>query len=230
MGYRKAGLKKVNTSLHLNDRDPSASDDALSSYSGVTVSIDIGDRWMNTSTGAIFICRDNATDAAVWDVSGDSVGHQGFADYNDAATALAPISVVADTWTRLTNDKQGAYTNIAYMPSGVDRFFNEDGIDVSDLSLGDSIVIRYDFTVTPAINGAFLEFRLLLGAGAGEYPLQRPVGTLSNGAGYAYPVTGEILVYMGDLNTRDNPIYLEVKCSESATIVNAGLAIVIVRR
>ena len=155
---------------------------------------------------------------------------QGFADYNDAATTLTPISLTADTWTRLTNDEQGAYTNTGYMPLGVSRLFDEDGIDVSELSLGDSIIIRYDFTVTPAINGAFLEFRLLLGSGAGEYPLQRPIGTLSNGAGYAYPVTDEILVYMGDLNTRDNPIYLEIKCSEAATVTNAGLAIVVVRR
>ena len=155
---------------------------------------------------------------------------QGFADYNDAATANTPISVTANTWTALTNDGLGAYTNTAYLPTGVTSLFSNNQIDVSGLDLGDVVNLRYDFTITPNVNGAFLEFRLTLGAGAGGYTLERPIGTLSNGAGYSYRVTGEFLVYMGDTNTRDNPIGLEVKCSEAASVVNAGLVITVVRR
>lgn len=155
---------------------------------------------------------------------------QGFADYNDAATSTTPIALTADTWTVVTNDTLGAFTNTTYLPLGVSSLFSSNEIDVSELDLGDAILIRYDFTLTPSINGAFAELRLSLGAGGSAYTLPRPVGTLSNGSGYDYQITGEFYVYMGDTNTRDNPIGIEVKCSEDAELVNAGLVVQVIRK
>lgn len=162
-------------------------------------------------------------------VSLESIERQGFADYNDAATASSPIALLSDVWTVVTNDTLGAFTNTTYLPEGVSSLFSSNEIDVSELSLGDAILIRYDFTITPQVNGSFCELRLSLGNGGGAYNLNRPIGTLSNGAGYQYQVTGEFYVYMGDTNTRDNPIGLEVKCSENALLQNAGLVIQVIR-
>ena len=155
---------------------------------------------------------------------------QGFADYNDSATATSPISLVANSWAVVTNDTLGAFTNTTYIPDGVSSLFSSNEIDVSDLELGDAILIRYDFTITPQVNGSFAELRLSLGSGGGAYHLNRPIGTLANGAGYQYQVTGEFYVYMGDTNTRDNPIGLEAKCSENAVLQNAGMVIQVIRK
>lgn len=155
---------------------------------------------------------------------------QGFADYNDTITAVTPISVAANTWTALTNDGAGAYTNTAYLPSGVTSMLSADKIVTTGLVAGDSLLVRYDFTITPTVNGSFVELRATLGAGGGAYTIPRPIGTLSNGAGYNYRTTGEMYLYMGDSNTLDNPIGFEVKCSEVASLTNAGMVIQVIRQ
>jgi len=38
------------------------------------------------------------------------------------------------------------------------------------------------------------------------------------------------MIYMGDTNTKDNPIKLQVKLSTNGTLVNAGTSIGVVRK
>jgi len=156
----------------------------------------------------------------------------GFADYNDASTSGTPIALVADTWTTIPNDGAGAFTNLAYLPSGVTALMDTStgAIDVSELSLGDVVLIRNDYTVTPATNNASLSFRYQLGTGGGSYTLEKRVGRLDEGSGIGYRQSLNVdKIYMGDANTRDNPIVLQVKLSTTGTLVNAGSAISVVR-
>ncbi len=156
----------------------------------------------------------------------------GFADYNDASTSGTPIVLVADTWTTISNDGLGAFTNTAYLPSGVTALMDTStgAIDVSELSLGDVVLIRNDYTVTPDTNNASLSFRYQLGTGGGSYTLEKRVGRLDEGSGIGYRQSLNVdKIYMGDANTRDNPIVLQVKLSTSGTLVNAGSAISVVR-
>ncbi len=157
----------------------------------------------------------------------------GFIDYNDTSTTTTPISLVADTWTTIPNDGLGAFSNDSYKPDGnvVELMDTSVGaIDPTGLHLGDTILIRNDFTVTPSTNNASLEFRYSLGTGAGSYTLQKRLGRLDEGSGlgYRFSLTPD-LIYMGDLNTRDNPISLQVKLSSSGTLINAGTVIQVVR-
>ena len=41
----------------------------------------------------------------------------GFANYEDTATVTTPIVLTADTWTTLTNNKQGTHTDENYKPA-----------------------------------------------------------------------------------------------------------------
>ena len=43
----------------------------------------------------------------------------GFADYNDALTTVTPIVLTANTWTDITNDGLGSFTNLNSLPFGV---------------------------------------------------------------------------------------------------------------
>lgn len=161
-----------------------------------------------------------------------SVSLPGFEDANDSVTAGSPIALVADTWTSLTNDAGGGFSNTAYLPSGITSLFNgtTGKIDPTQLALGEAILVRNDFTITPNVNGAFAEFQYTLGTGGNAYTLPVPLGTLSNGGGIAYRFQFTDFIYMGDTNTRDNEIGLQVRCSEEGSVVNAGSAVWSLRR
>ena len=154
----------------------------------------------------------------------------GFIDYNDA-TGL--VAIVADTWTTIPNDGLGAFTNKAYKPNDVTEFMDvsNGSIDVSELTLGDAVLIRNDYVINPNTNNALLEFRYVLGQGANIYELQSTIGRLDNGSGidYRYSLKSD-LIYMGDLNTKDNPIFLQVKLSTNGSLTNSGSVIQLIKR
>ena len=154
----------------------------------------------------------------------------GFIDYNDTTGSF---SITADTWTDLPNNGAGAFTNKDYPPNGVTELIDTATgyIDASELSLGDNILIRNDYTINPNTNNAQLRFRYQLGNGAGLYTLEKIVGRLDSGSGqgYRFSLTPD-LIYMGDSNTRDNPIKLQIYCTSNATVTNAGTVITVVKR
>jgi hypothetical protein len=161
-----------------------------------------------------------------------SADYQGFADYNDATTAGTPISLLRDTWTTITNDGAGAFSNTANLPYNITSLMDTStgAIDVTELELGDAILIRNDFTITPNTNNALLSFRYQLGTGLGSYTLEKIVGRLDSGSGipYRFSLTTDY-IYMGDTNTRDNPIVLQVNLSSKGSLVNAGSVIQVVK-
>lgn len=158
---------------------------------------------------------------------------QGFIDYNDSATSVTPITLAADTWTTLTNDGLGAFTNTNYIPSGITSLMSTPAgtIDISELDLGDSIIVRNDYTVTPSANNQILQFRYVLGTGAGEYTLEKMIGRLDVGSGVPerFSLTPDY-IYVGDANTRDNPITMQIKTSGTGTVVNSGSVIQVINR
>jgi len=160
---------------------------------------------------------------------GNTSNFGGFIDYNDSSTSSSPITLLADTWTTIPNDGLGAFTNKTYKPDGnvVELMDNSTGaITTSGLELGDTILIRNDFTVTPSTNNASLQFRYQLGSGANAYTLEKRLGRLDEGSGNPYRFSlSPDLIYMGDTNTKNNPISLQVKLSTSGTLVNAGSVI-----
>mgnify|MGYP003113160392 FL=1 len=154
----------------------------------------------------------------------------GFIDYNDTTGS---ISLVSDTWTTIPNNGQGAFSNDTYKPEGVTDLMDvSDGsIDPTDLNLGDTILIRNDFKVNPNTNNALLEFRYELGNGGGLYTLETTLGRLDDGSGkdYRFSLKPD-LIYMGDTNTLNNPIRLQVKLSTNGTLLNAGSVIQLIKR
>lgn len=165
-------------------------------------------------------------------INGGSLDGQtsGWMDYNDTTGSVA---VPSETWTTLPNNGLGALTNTAYGPKGVTRLLDTSNgaIDLSELNLGDIIFVRNDYTVTPQTNNTSLDFRYSLGDGAAAYTLEEQLGRLDRGAGVPYRFSLRIdSIYIGDTNTRDNPIHLQIKCSGDATLVNAGSVIEVVKR
>lgn len=155
---------------------------------------------------------------------------QGFIDYNDTTGS---VSIIADTWTTIPNNGAGAFSNDIYKPLNVTELMNVStgAIDTTELELGDTIIIRNDFTINPNTNNALVEFRYGLGGNGNEYTLTTTLGRLDDGSGknYRFSLTPD-LIYMGDENTRLNPITLQVKLSTNGTLTNAGSVIQVIKR
>ena len=161
---------------------------------------------------------------------GGGGSQNGFIDYNDTTGSF---SITADTWTDLPNDGAGAFTNKNYRPTGVTELIDVSTgyIDPTELDLGDTILIRNDYTINPNTNNAQLRFRYALGNGGGTYTLEKIVGRLDSGSGQDYRFSlSPDLIYMGDTNTRDNPIKIQVYCTSNATVTNAGSVIQVIKR
>jgi len=164
---------------------------------------------------------------------GGGSGGNGIADYNDTSTSASPIALTANTWATIPNDGLGSFTNLAYLPDGVTTLMNTStgAFDFSQLSLGDNCFIRNDFTINPNINNSLLSLRYELGSGGSIYTLETIIGRLDSGSNqdYRFSLTPQ-MIYMGDTNTKDNPIKLQVKLSTNGTLVNAGTSIGVVRK
>ena len=153
-------------------------------------------------------------------------GFSGLVDYNDSATSVTPIDLTAGTWTELTNDGLGPFTNTTYATDKYPILSGTGKLDISNVPLGSFLIIRPDYTITPSSNNASLEFRYTLGTGGSAYTLEKNEGRLDLGAGIPYRRALEAhFIYVGDTNTKDNPITLQVKLSSAGSVVNAGLAV-----
>ena len=161
-----------------------------------------------------------------------SYARNGFGDYNDTSTTATPLVLTANTWTTIPNNNAGAFTNTAYLPDRCTRLMNPAGqILVDELDLGDFLHIRNDFKINPSVDNGIVDFRYQLGTGADAYELETLKGRLDDGSGKDYRFNlGTDFIYVGDLNTRDNPITIQVKLSVDGTLVNAGTVIGVVKR
>ncbi len=151
----------------------------------------------------------------------------GFADYNDTGTSASPVTLVDDTWTDIPNNGAGSFSNIK-LPTGVTRLLDPStgAILLDELPIGSSAIVRMDYTVTPTTNNAALDFRYTLGGGANAYTLETTVNRLDEGSGREYrQALVTHYIYVGDNNTKDNPIQPQVKLSGGGTLVNAGMVI-----
>jgi len=164
--------------------------------------------------------------------SASSSTGQGFIDYNDTSTTSTPLVLSSDVWTTIPNDGLGSFSNDTYKPAGVTELMNvaSGAIDPTELTLGNTILIRNDYVVTPGTNNTLLEFRYTLGTGGGAYTLEKIIGRLDSGSGnpYRFSLVPD-LIYMGDLNTINNPIAIQVKLSANGTLVNAGTVIQVIK-
>jgi len=178
----------------------------------------------------LYNLTDNRALQIQYNVSIQTGKTNGFIDYNDTTGAF---SITADTWTDLPNNGAGAFTNKNYPPSGATELLDvaTGYIDPTELNLGDTILIRNDYTINPNTNNAQLRFRYALGGGGGSYTLEKIIGRLDSGSGQDYRFSlAPDLIYMGDTNTRDNPIKIQVYCTSNATVTNAGSVIQVIKR
>lgn len=146
--------------------------------------------------------------------------NHGIEDYNHAGATVAMTA--ASTWYDLINDGAGTFTNTAYkLPASTgvwDTSSNSFDWLAGGLSLGDTVEIRVDLTFTTSGTNNRVSVSIDLGHGAaGEYKLVFVDSNLK--ATGTHKVVSTINVYMGDLNTLNNPAKLAVQSDSTGDTV-----------
>lgn len=162
----------------------------------------------------------------VSDSIGDSAKPFGVADYNDSATSVTPISIIGDnTSVYLTNDALGAFTNEAYLPQGITSLYDSstNSLDFSELPLGSKVDYRLDIDVTTTGSNQEVVIEIDLGINQSPYTLQS-ASRVFKAAG-TYKINVSNFIYIGDINTKDNPAKFKIRSDGNATIVNNGIAL-----
>lgn len=167
----------------------------------------------------------SANQVYVSDGSGSGVWKTPYAtgveDYNDLSSPdLTPSTGVEE---KVLNDGNGSFTNKTYKIPGYPDIWNTstNQFGFSHLDLGDSVDIRFDFTVTTS--GANDDISILLRLGVGASPYDLLVKRLEWRDAGTYQFTAWYSVYMGDANTLNNPAEVYILCGTNAdTVVTNG--------
>jgi len=136
----------------------------------------------------------------------------GFINYEDTSTTSVPIILVANTWTDLPNNGSGGQTLKTFAPFGVSELMdvNNGYLDATELTDGSEIEVRTEFSVSPDINNALLQFRILAGTGAGTFDLENSLGRLDDGSGKYYAQTVIEKVFANGAIVLDIPLKLQI--------------------
>jgi hypothetical protein len=162
----------------------------------------------------------------VGDVAGSS--SQGMSQYADSGTV---VNVPEETWTAIPNDGSASLLGDTYAPPGSTTFLLAGGsYDFSSLGVGDTVIYRYDFFITPQVNQSLATFRFLVGEPGSQFALQRSIGVLNNGAGIEYRIQFTDLLFIEGDATRENPVIPQILLSRAGTLRSAGVVFDIQRR
>lgn len=162
--------------------------------------------------------------------SSEAMVRHGWMDYNDLVTATTPLSIPATmVYTDLTNDGAGPFTNLVHAPPGVTSLWNTttNSLDFSELSIGDSIDIRLDLTITTTEKNQEVATRVLLANGGSSYDIPLNDNIYKNED--EYHLVKYMGLYIGDINTRDNPAKLQIATDELLDVVVNGIYIRVLR-
>lgn len=145
----------------------------------------------------------------------------GFFDYADLATQTTPLSLVSNVSKKLTNDTLGDSTNTSNAPYGVSSVWNATSnvFDFSQLSIGDTIDIRFDVNVTTTVNNQIVKGYVKLGVGSpSEYILGIFGQQIKTPASNTQTVLTSIYIGNTDIINYPSEVYLLTENSGSAKV------------
>ena len=179
--------------------------------------------------GSVYVLVDSAAGGSKAVLIKDLIGN-GFADYNDLTTTGTPITPTTSTWTKLTNDKAGSYTNTSYLPSGVTDMWDTTGnqFDFSELSLGDQVDIRFDVSVTTTSSNQVVRQRVRFDIGGTPYNIEFDQKQVK--AAGTFQIVKQVRFYMGSSGTINNPAEWQIWTDGSANVTVNGVYISVTRR
>jgi len=149
----------------------------------------------------------------------------GFANYEDLATITTPIVLTADTWTNLTNDKQGDHTTEVYKPAYVTgSLWNTAAskIDFTEVPIGKVVLIKVDFQIVQTANNTILECQIV---GGGHTMQVLTTEMKSSGDDHHYSVTNMLWVEDAAMQTAGANVQLRTSNNSQVEVHNIMITI-----
>lgn len=146
----------------------------------------------------------------------------GFFDYNDSQAST--INVSANTWTKLTNDGLGAYTNKVYKSVYLTDIWNTstNQFNWTGMKLGDTVDIRVEFSITTTSPNQIMNMSIYNAVGnAAEYSVGFTPEVQYKNVGTRV-VNAFTSIYMGDNRTLLNPSEIRIKSDAPCTVKVSG--------
>jgi len=147
----------------------------------------------------------------------------GWFDYNDLNTHTTPLTLVTNVDKKLTNDTLGIFTDVSNAPYGVSSIWDSsiNSYDFNQLSIGDTIDIRFDIQVTTTAANQRVKAFLRIGEGSvSQYDL--PFVDKQFKTAGTYQIVTSLPVYIGSDVYRINPASYFVNTDSSGTCVVNG--------
>lgn len=148
----------------------------------------------------------------------------GFFDYNDSLTNTTPINVAVNTWTKFTNNGLGANTNKTYKSPYLTDVWNTttNQFNWTGMKLGDTVDIRIEFTITTTSPNQVMNLSIVNAVGtANEYSIGFTPEVQYKTVG-SKVVNAFTSIYMGDLNTLNNPSEIRIRSDATCTVKVSG--------
>jgi hypothetical protein len=150
----------------------------------------------------------------------------GFANYEDTATLSTPIVLSADTWTNITNDKQGEHTTEVYKPAYVTgSLWNSatSKIDLTEVPIGKVVLLKVDFQITETANNTVLECQMV----GGGHTMQILTTEMKFQSGtHHYSITN--MVYVEDAAMQTAGLNIQLKTSSNSQVEMHNIMITII--
>ena len=155
---------------------------------------------------------------------------QAFYDYADNATQSSALALSASTWTDLPNDGAGASTTATFKLPGVDNVWDttDDDLDLSGLSIGDTVDVRVDIDVTTNSANQEINLRLNFNNGGSSFTLPFYQNTFK--ATGAHSIVTIATFYIGAAPVKDNPITIQIESDDTADVTVNGWMIRVLPR
>jgi len=150
----------------------------------------------------------------------------GFANYEDLATITTPIVLTADTWTNLTNDKQGPHTTEVYKPAYVTgSLWNTAAskIDFTEVPIGKVVLLKVDFQIVQTANNTILECQIV---GGGHTMQVLTTEMKSSGDDHHYSVTNMVWVEDAAMQTAGMNVQLRTSNNSQVEVHNIMITII----
>ncbi len=154
----------------------------------------------------------------------------GFEYVSDKNLENNPITLVADTWTKVTNDGTSGSTKRQHLPEGVTCIYDTDlqRIRLKELPVNGWLIFRFGVKVIPNVDNMTLKARIKYTLPDGyQFYLQAPGALLNDGAGIEYEEQFTLTFYVGDEDSKNGYGELEVRADGTGSITDCAFMTIV---
>ena len=158
---------------------------------------------------------------------GGELNNDGWEYISDKALEVTPISLVADTWTQITNDGSSSSTKRQWLPkdSGISRIYDisDNKIKLTQVPQDGHVIFRLGVKYIPNVNNTTVKTRIAWTTKSGfTFYLESADALLNDGAGIEYEKQFVLPFYVGDENSQQGSGIIETRADATASVIDTA--------